>query len=182
MNRVDLIVLHASATFPSMDVGAEWIDRIHRERGFKKIGYHYVIKRDGTIEKGREEWEIGAHALGWNKDSLGVCLIGGLKEGTKQSENNFTQAQWDALYELLTKLHTKYPDADIKGHNELPNHTSRGCPCFDSKSYVAELYSKWNTPPLHSPLPDGTIIEIEEGKYPSWTDILVTTNPNRSNK
>ena len=65
------------------------IDRWHRERGWLKIGYHYVIKRDGTVETGRELEEVGAHAKGHNAISVGICMVGGLSEDN-EPETNFT--------------------------------------------------------------------------------------------
>ena len=69
----DYIVIHCSATKPSMDhVDAKEIDRWHRQRGWRKIGYHWVIRRDGIVEEGRELGEVGAHARGFNwKTSCG---------------------------------------------------------------------------------------------------------------
>ena len=74
----DYIIIHCSATPPSMDVGAKEIDKWHRQRGWRKIGYHYVITRDGDIQEGRELDEIGAHCRGLNSTSVGVCLVGGV--------------------------------------------------------------------------------------------------------
>jgi len=88
-----------------------------------------VIKQDGTIEKGREEKEIGAHASGFNKGSLGICLVGGVDD-LNEPKNNFTKNQFDSLYRMLNQLKEKYPDAKILGHRDLPNVQKR-CPCFD---------------------------------------------------
>lgn len=162
------IVVHAAATPPSMDIGAEWIDRIHRERGFRKIGYHYVIRRDGTIETGRSEEEMGAHTKGWNRNTLGVCLVGGIAEGSTAPEDNFTQAQFDSLDKLLIRLHEKYPEAEFRGHRDFPNHTSRGCPCFDHLAYFQTLKIKLGITKLYAPLGADTILEVEEGNYPDW--------------
>ena len=61
------IVIHCSQTRPSMkDVDAKWIDRVHRERGWTKIGYGKVIKRDGTVEQGREDDAVQAQVKGYN--------------------------------------------------------------------------------------------------------------------
>ena len=75
------IVIHCSQTRPSMkDVDAKWIDRIHRSNGWLKIGYAIVIKRDGTIERGRDDDEVQAAVKGYNHTSFNLCLIGGAKE------------------------------------------------------------------------------------------------------
>lgn len=127
---IEFLVIHCSAIQGSLEIGANEIDKHHRsERGFDRIGYHYVIKQDGTIEKGREEKEIGAHAFGFNKGSLGICLVGGVDD-LNEPKNNFTKIQFDSLYRLLNQLKEKYPDAKILGHRDLPNVQKR-CPCFD---------------------------------------------------
>ena len=99
------IVIHCSQTRPSQDIGAKEIDRWHRERGWLKIGYGKVIKRDGTIEQGRGDDEVQAHVKGYNHCSYGVCLVGGAKEENwKEEEDNFTGEQWESLKKLLEEL------------------------------------------------------------------------------
>ena len=92
------IVIHCSQTRPSQNIGAKEIDRWHRERGWLKIGYGTVIKRDGTIERGREDDEVQAAVKGYNHTSFNLCLVGGAKEEDwKQGEDNFTAEEWDRL-------------------------------------------------------------------------------------
>ena len=82
-----------------MNTDAAEIDRWHRERGWLKIGYHFVIKRDGTIEEGRHVDEVGAHAKGHNSTSVSVCMIGGVAEdNVQEAENNFWIEFYSALY------------------------------------------------------------------------------------
>ena len=73
MRKISLIIIHCSAVGPDRTSSAEDIDKWHKDRGFKCIGYHYVIRRDGSIEPGRPEWMIGAHCVNHNKYSIGVC-------------------------------------------------------------------------------------------------------------
>ena len=80
MRKIDSIIVHCSATKAGQDFTAADIDRWHRERGFNGIGYHYVIRLDGRLEKGREIDLAGAHSKGWNERSVGICYIGGLDE------------------------------------------------------------------------------------------------------
>jgi N-acetylmuramoyl-L-alanine amidase len=127
------IVVHCSATMPSQECNAAIIDRWHRQRGFRKIGYHYVLARDGSVEVGRREDEAGAHALGFNDCSIGLCLIGGLNNNGKP-DANFTQAQYRRLGMLLTRLKQSYPKALILGHRDLPN-VKKDCPTFDVKEW-----------------------------------------------
>ena len=93
----EYIVIHCSATKPSMDVDAETIRNWHvNERGWRDIGYHKVIKRNGDVEDGRDVRDSGAHAAGYNSKSVGVCMVGGMAEDNS-AENNFTPHQWVAL-------------------------------------------------------------------------------------
>jgi N-acetylmuramoyl-L-alanine amidase len=130
LRDVDLLVVHCSATRESQDIGVEDIRRWHKQRGFLDVGYHYVIRRDGTRETGRPESVPGAHARGWNHRSIGICLAGGVMPNGKTPEDNFTVAQWDELKALLLELRTRYPGADIVGHGDLPG-VNKACPSFD---------------------------------------------------
>ena len=130
------IVIHCAATKPSMKVDATVIDRWHREKGWLKIGYHYVINRDGSIEIGRNEDTVGAHAKGYNATSVGICLVGGLSEDN-EPEDNFTDEQWLMLTRLVDGISSKYPDAKIIGHNNVSTKT---CPNFDVGEWYAERY------------------------------------------
>lgn len=145
---VRFIVIHCSATPASMDVGVKEIDRWHREKGWWTCGYHYVIRRDGTIEESRRFNEdgdpiIGAHALGFNSESIGICLVGGVRRKDNKDEqgwegaipeHNFTPAQAKALRKLLSNLEENYPKALIIGHNDLPWVTKK-CPVFCVKEF-----------------------------------------------
>lgn len=130
MRKIDEIIIHCSATAEGKDFNASDIDRWHKQRGFKKIGYHYVIKLDGTIEKGRGVEEIGAHCLNHNKNSIGICYIGGLASDNKTPKDTRTAEQKKALWKLIVELMIKYPDATIHGHREFAN---KACPCFDAQ-------------------------------------------------
>jgi N-acetylmuramoyl-L-alanine amidase len=136
------LVVHCSATRPKTFVDRSVIDRMHRERGFLKIGYHYVILRDGTVQKGRKDSEVGAHVAGHNTGTLGICLVGGLNDNTGKPENNFTDEQFASLSALLFKLTLEHPTAKVVGHRDLsPDLNKDGiiqksewlkdCPCFD---------------------------------------------------
>ena len=78
MRRIDSIIIHCSATQAGMDFSAKDIDCWHRARGMNEIGYHYVVRLDGSVEPGREVARMGAHCIGWNERSIGICYIGGL--------------------------------------------------------------------------------------------------------
>ncbi|MGR2681487.1 N-acetylmuramoyl-L-alanine amidase [Chromobacterium haemolyticum] len=132
------IAVHCSATKPSQDFQARDIKRMHLQRGFLDIGYHFIITRSGEVQKGRPENVIGAHVEGFNSVSVGVCLIGGVKESDGVTgENNFTEAQFKALRGVLKSLKEIYPAAVIQGHRDFPN-VAKECPCFDVKSWLEE--------------------------------------------
>lgn len=126
--RIDRIIIHCSATKPSMDIGVKEIRRWHTNKGWSDIGYHLVIRRDGTLELGRKMQRMGAHTKGFNYGSIGLCLVGGVNEKMK-AEDNFTDNQWRTLRHTLRMLKMDYPLADIKGHNDF--NPMKACPCFD---------------------------------------------------
>ena len=124
----DLIIIHCSYTPPSMDVGVETIREWHLARGWSDIGYHYVIRRDGPVEEGRQRDLQGAHTKGQNYRSVGVCLIGGKAEDGDFDEFNYTQKQMVELEALVLDLADTYPGAQVAGHNEF---SDKDCPCFN---------------------------------------------------
>ena len=132
--RTDWIVVHCSASVPDINTDVKVIDRWHRQRGFVMIGYHFVIKTDGTIQHGRPDDTIGAHVEGYNSFSLGICMVGGVDKANK-SVNNFSNDQWVSLGLLLREQKEKYPKAAIQGHRDFPN-VHKDCPCFDVKGWV----------------------------------------------
>ena len=91
MRYINEIILHCTATKEGIDFNATDIDRWHKERGFKKIGYHYVIRLDGTIEEGRPLEEMGAHATGHNAHSIGIVYVGGLDKKGKSKDTRTIQ-------------------------------------------------------------------------------------------
>lgn len=131
---VQFIAIHCSATPASMDIGAPEIDRWHRDKGFLKIGYHYVIRRSGTIETGRSLSEVGAHVEDFNSKSIGICMVGGVNKQLKP-EDNFTPAQFTSLATLLRKLTPQFPGAVIQGHRDFPR-VAKACPSFDVRSWL----------------------------------------------
>ena len=129
MRKINEIIVHCAATPEGKNFKAADIDRWHRERKMKCIGYHYVVDLDGTVEPGRPESEIGAHCLGHNQYSIGVCYVGGLAEDGKTPKDTRTVTQKEALLALLKKLRAKYPKASIHGHRDF---AAKACPSFDA--------------------------------------------------
>lgn len=132
----DFIAVHCSATTEKMNIGAAEINKWHRAKGWACIGYHYVIKRDGTVETGREDSVVGAHVAGYNEKSLGICMVGGVSaDDVSKAVNNFTPAQFASLKKLLVEMNKKYPKAKVQGHRDFPN-VAKACPSFDIKTWL----------------------------------------------
>jgi N-acetyl-anhydromuramyl-L-alanine amidase AmpD len=132
MRKISLIILHCTATdSPELD-SVQAIRKIHIEqRGFKDIGYQYLIRKSGLIEKGRPEKIAGAHCEGYNQHSIGVALSG---------LDKFTKFQFESLKILLLDLMKKYnlESKDIVGH-ELLDKKGKTCPNFNWREFVATL-------------------------------------------
>jgi N-acetyl-anhydromuramyl-L-alanine amidase AmpD len=141
MRAINLIVIHCSAVRPDQTSSVAQIDTWHREDRHYKfgVGYHYVIRRDGTREKGRPEWLVGAHCLNHNKYSIGVCYEGGY-DARGQPADTRTPAQKAEMRRLLEELHERYPHAVIVGHRDLSH--DRDCLCFDAYKEYADLQPK----------------------------------------
>jgi len=131
MRRITEIIVHCSATAEGKDFTVRDIDRWHRAKGWNGCGYHYVIKLDGTIEQGRTEATVGAHCYGHNKNSIGVCYIGGLASDGKTPKDTRTIKQKASLRALLRRLRQKYPTAEIYGHRDF---AAKACPSFDARA------------------------------------------------
>lgn len=133
MRKITKLIIHCSATPEGRDYTVADIDRWHRARGFKGIGYHYVIYRDGSVHPGRAVEVIGAHCTGQNANSIGICYIGGLAADGKTAKDTRTPAQKEALRNLVAELKAKYPGVTVHGHREFAN---KACPCFDVKTQL----------------------------------------------
>jgi len=132
-SKTDTIVIHCAATKPNMDIGVDEITQWHKDRGFDTIGYHYVIRRSGVVEKCREDSLQGAHAVAVNGTSIGVCMVGGVDDSLKW-ENNFTEAQFRSLKSLIILLKNKYPIEKIIGHYEV--ESKKECPSFNVQEWL----------------------------------------------
>lgn len=128
MREINEIIIHCSATPEGKDFTVDDIRRWHRARGFADIGYHYVIYRDGSIHKGRSEATPGAHCLGHNAKSIGICYIGGCSKDGMTCKDTRTPQQVVALRQLVSRLRFFYPNASVHGHNEF---AAKACPSFN---------------------------------------------------
>ncbi len=138
MRKIDLIIIHCSATRVDQDFTVEALEACHKARGFRSIGYHYYITKDGIIYPGRPEREIGAHAKYYNAHSIGICYEGGLDKNGKPADTR-TEAQKQTMESLLQSLCLDYPDAEVIGHRDLP-WVKKACPCFDVKQWLTDIH------------------------------------------
>jgi len=149
MRTIKHIVIHSTATKEGVDFDANDINNWHLQRGWSGIGYHYVVKLDGTIEKGRPDWKVGAHVKGFNRNSIGVVYVGGLSEELAPKDTR-TEEQKTSLSCLLYELKEKYPKAEILGHRDFstdlnnngviePFEFIKQCPCFDAKEEYKDV-------------------------------------------
>lgn len=133
-----LIVVHCAATRPTMDIGVREIRQWHVQQGWLDVGYHFVIRRDGTIEEGRPHDVVGSHVKSRNADSVGICLVGGI-DAKGKPEDNFTDHQKAALQALLWRMVSgkdfegSYQDLQVVGHRDLDG--GKACPSFDAKAW-----------------------------------------------
>lgn len=120
--HIDTIIVHVSDSPDDRDIGAKEIDQWHRERGFRMIGYHYVIRRNGVVEPGRDEYWIGAHCKGHNLTSIGICWVG---------RDHLTAEQKTAMIKLIKQIMDKYKltPSQVFGHREFD--AGKTCPNLD---------------------------------------------------
>jgi hypothetical protein len=145
MRKIDEIVVHCTATQPGW-----WSNRSAEEkarevrswhvspppngRGWKDIGYHWLIDRDGTVVKGRDESVVGAHVSGHNSNTIGVSLFGGHGSSSDDKfEEHFTPQQDAALRKLIAEIRARHPITKVSGHNEYAN---KACPGFRVKNWL----------------------------------------------
>ena len=134
--KITEIIVHCAATPEGKDFTVDDITRWHKQRGFRTIGYHHVVYRDGSVHPGSPEGEIGAHCTGHNACSIGVCYIGGVAADGKTAKDTRTPEQRKALLMLLRRLRGKYPNAKIHGHRDF---AAKACPSFDATKEYADL-------------------------------------------
>lgn len=143
MNRrktTNMIILHCSATKQGADYKAADIDKWHKQQGWECIGYHYVIDLNGTVEPGRNEAMVGAHCVGKNSNSIGICYIGGVDMNGKAKDTR-TYEQKQAMYKLVDKMLQKYnlKITDVYGHRAF---AAKECPSFTTEQFRQE-FKQW---------------------------------------
>lgn len=145
--NVVYIVLHYSATPVERDFTAADIDEMHRARGFKEIGYHFFLRKDGTVEKGRDldapgRFEVGAHSKGENSASIGICYEGGVRAAAPNvGFDSRTRAQKVAMEALILSLLDRFPNAIVEGHRDMPGAATQ-CPGFNARQWWSEVMER----------------------------------------
>lgn len=153
--NVKWIVIHYSATPVESDFSAADIDRIHRKRGFKEIGYHKYIRKSGLVEKGRDldqpgRFEQGAHSKGENDASIGVCFEGGVHASEPNTGlDTRTPEQVAAMIRVIDDLLKRYPNAEVVGHRDMPGAATQ-CPGFDANAWWKSARKKTRKSPAQS--------------------------------
>lgn len=130
--NIKYIAVHCTATLEGYDFTAKDINRWHLQRGWKGIGYNYVVRLDGNVENGRDVDLVPAHVKGYNFNSIGIVYVGGIGKDKKPKDTR-TKEQKESLIKLLKDLKKLYPNAEILGHRDFPN-VHKACPSFDAKS------------------------------------------------
>jgi len=125
MRNITKLIAHCSDSPNDRNVTVDEIRSWHKQRGWRDIGYHYVIYRNGQIMSGRPVSEVGAHCKGQNHDSIGVCLIG---------RDEFTPEQFDSLRKLYSILGNIYEGIEVYGHRDFTD--KKTCPNFEVKDVI----------------------------------------------
>lgn len=143
MRKINLIVIHCSATREDRSLTPDDLETMHRRRGFNGIGYHYYIRKNGNVIITRALERIGAHARGFNSESIGICYEGGLDDKGRPADTR-TPEQHATLRLLVHQLKEKFPGSRVCGHRDLspdlngngeiePEEWIKACPCFEVK-------------------------------------------------
>lgn len=135
MRKLNKVIIHCSYTPEGREHDVDDIRAWHKAQGWSDVGYHFIIKLDGTIEAGRPITKIGAHCKGYNQGSIGICYIGGMDKTDRSPKDTRTESQKESIVNLVNSLNTVFGELSVHGHNEF---SSKACPCFDVKE---EFYS-----------------------------------------
>ena len=137
MRKLEKVILHCSATPEGRDVSTETIRKWHTVgNGWSDIGYHFVIRLDGTLEIGRPLERIGAHVKGQNRGSIGVCYIGGMERSMSKAKDTMNRGQEATFRNLMVALRASWGELSLHGHNEF---SSKACPSFDVQDKFCDI-------------------------------------------
>ncbi len=147
MSSITHIVAHYSATYEDQNVQPDTIRQWHLARGWRDIGYHYVITQDGTRHFGRKpETSLGAHVAGHNTNKIGICVTGGLRRATGANVGVDTRnrEQIAAQIALTRELLSRHPRAVLCGHRDL---TPTQCPAYDVAAWWRSVQGQGEAQP-----------------------------------
>lgn len=137
MRNIKTIVLHCTATKPDHDVEISHVREWHvKGNGWRDVGYHWLIKLDGTVEAGRPFHQVGAGVKGHNANALHVAYVGGLDDDGVPADT-MTDDQVAAWYQLATSLVRVIGPMDLKGHNDFTD--DKACPSFKVSEKFTQL-------------------------------------------
>jgi N-acetylmuramoyl-L-alanine amidase len=141
MRYIDKLIVHCTATPQFKDFDVEDVRDWHvKGNGWSDVGYHWLVKLDGTVQEGRPIERIGSHVRGQNKSSIGIAYVGGMDKDMNEWIDTRTPEQKDAIFNLLMDLKFQFPDAVVYGHNDFTD--KKVCPCFNAKEEYKEI-SEW---------------------------------------
>lgn len=172
-SAVTHIVIHYSATPVENDVTSDDIDRWHRARGWREIGYHYYIRKDGRVEHGRDlsqrgRFEVGAHSKGENDQSIGICYEGGVRRAAPNvGFDSRTPAQTKAMIALIDTLMDRFPGAVVEGHRDMPGAATQ-CPGFDARAWWDDVVKRRNKPAVAQVPQRNTFLDWLKTLLQSW--------------
>jgi len=144
MRKINLIVIHCTATRESQRLSEEELDKYHRSLGYDQCGYHFYVRMDGNVIAMRPLVKAGAHVRGYNSHSIGIAYEGGL-DFLGNPKDTRTVNQRNSLQLLVSSLKGDYPFAKVLGHRDLspdvdgngridPHEWLKQCPCFDVRT------------------------------------------------
>lgn len=143
MRKINKIIVHCTATAEGKDYSVDTIRKWHLKRGWRDIGYHFLVQRDGTVDEGRPIEQSGAHTKGHNWDSIGISYVGGVEakktNGKWIAKDTRTDEQKEALLDLICQLHDTYGGV-VYGHR---NFSAKACPSFDAKKEYENISNRF---------------------------------------
>ena len=166
--EISEVVIHASETVNNKNIGSIEINNIHNELGHDGIAFHYVIRRDGRLQRGRPVDQNGEHSPvnGHNVYSIGIVMVGGLLASAgsinpleNKSSASFTQPQFDTLEKFLASFYRKFPGGQVFGHSDVD--TNEEDPYFDVEDYIESIFNKKNSSKGSEPPLSPTEINIQ---------------------
>ena len=136
LRNIKYIVVHCTATPTTTTI--ESIKHYWKEqRGWGDTpGYHYLIMRNGTVVQLLDESKNSNGVHAHNSNCINMAYIGGIDKDGKPQDNR-SDAQKHAMFDLIVSLTEKYPQAEVLGHRDFPD-VKKACPSFDVKKWMSE--------------------------------------------